>query len=56
MWHEIDGTANPVTVTTYGRNNERVAVTTWPDVPSALAYAERITSMLGSEVREAAAS
>jgi hypothetical protein len=50
LTHLIDGTANPVTVTTTGSEGQRIGVTTWPDLSSALAYAERISALCGGNI------
>lgn len=50
MYHEIDTTQTPVTVVTFGSNGQQIGRTTWPDIPSALAYAERMSALCGGDV------
>lgn len=50
MFTEIDATANPVSVTTYGSAGQQIARSTWPDLPSALAFANRMTALCGGEL------
>lgn len=53
LTHVIDGTKTPVPVTTFGDEDTQIARTTWPDLPAALAYANRVSAACGGTVRAA---
>lgn len=52
LTHIIDGTVQPVTVVTTGSDGAQIARTTWPDMPSALSFAERMSAMVGGPIVE----